>query len=62
MADALDLRHRLPQTWAIVQTLACEAWVACRVASMTRKLSFDQVALVDEAVARAIGGCAPGRV
>ncbi|SDD50799.1 hypothetical protein [Nocardioides lianchengensis] len=62
MADALDLRHRLPQTWAIVQTLACEVWVACRVASMTRKLTHAQVALVDEAVARAIGGCAPGRV
>jgi hypothetical protein len=29
---------------------------------MTRKLTFAQVALVDEAVSRAIAGCAPGRV
>lgn len=62
MADALDLRHRLPLTWLVVQDLACDAWVACRVASMSRRLALAKAAVVDEAVAAAIGGCAPGRV
>jgi hypothetical protein len=61
MADALDLRHRLPLTWAKVQQLACETWVACKVASMSRSLDRRQVALVDAAVAAAVA-CAPGRV
>jgi len=61
MADALDLRHRLPLTWAKVQQLACETWVACRVASMSRDLDRCRVAVVDAAVAAATA-CAPGRV
>jgi hypothetical protein len=62
MADVLDLRHRLPRTWLRVQELECDAWVAGKVASMSRQLTLAQVALVDEAVAAAIGGLAPGRV
>jgi hypothetical protein len=61
MADALDLRHRLPLTWAKVQELACETWVACKVASMSRGLDRHRVAVVDAAVAAAVA-CAPGRV
>ncbi|WP_244928066.1 hypothetical protein [Nocardioides sp. W7] len=61
MADALDLRHRLPRLWLAVQELACEPWLACRVASMSRGLSRDRIALVDQAVTDAVG-CAPGRV
>lgn len=61
MADALDLRHRLPRLWAKVQELTCETWVACRVASMSRRLTVDQVALVDQAVSDAVA-CAPGRI
>jgi hypothetical protein len=61
MADALDLRHRLPLTWAKVQQLACETWVACKVASMSRGLDRRRVAVVDAAVAAAVA-CAPGRV
>jgi hypothetical protein len=61
MADALDLRHRLPRLWVAVQELACEPWLACRVASMSRALSAAQAALVDEAVSEAVA-CAPGRV
>lgn len=61
MADALDLRHRLPMVWAAVRDLRCETWVACRVASMSRRLTRDQVLLVDQAVAEAVA-CAPGRV
>jgi hypothetical protein len=49
-ADALDLRHRLPVFWGCVQDLACEVWVARKVASMSRKLSKAAVAHVDAAV------------
>lgn len=49
MADALDLRHRMPQTWASVLELACEPWVACKVARMSRRLERDQAGLVDQA-------------
>ncbi len=62
MADVLDLRHRLPLTWAVVESLACDAWVARKVASMSRSLDCFQIALVDAAVADAIGGESPARV
>ncbi|WP_126688170.1 DUF222 domain-containing protein [Nocardioides ferulae] len=62
IADTLDLGHRLPATWRIVQALDCEPWVARRVAVMTRHLPADKVPLVDRAVAKAIGKVAPGKV
>ncbi|MGB0099870.1 MAG: hypothetical protein WBP61_06280, partial [Nocardioides sp.] len=62
IADALDLRHRLPQVWAQVLELACEPWVATKVARMSRRLDRQQVEVVDLAVAAAIGGQSPGRV
>ncbi len=62
LGDALDLRHRLPLTWAQVVALECEPWVACKVARMSRRLDRDQVRCVDRAVAEAIGGESPGRV
>lgn len=62
IADTLDLIHRLPRTWAIVQAGDCEPWVARRVAVMTRPLLADTVGLVDRAVARAIAGHAPTTV
>ncbi len=62
MADALDLRHRLPRTWAVVLTGQCEVWVARRVAAMSRRLSEDRVGLVDAAVAPSLAGDSPSRV
>ena len=62
LADTLDLQHRLPRTWAHVTALACEAWVARKVATLTRALPADRVGLVDRAVARAITGHAPATV
>ncbi|CUR59420.1 conserved hypothetical protein [metagenome] len=62
MADALDLRHRLPRVWALVEDLQAEAWVARKVATMSRRLDRFQVAVVDAAVSAAIGGEAPSRV
>ncbi len=61
LADAFDLRHRLPSVWAGVRALECEVWVARKVASMSRRLTAAQVVVVDEAVAAALGQ-APGRI
>ena len=62
VADVLDLRHRLPGTWALVRSLEAEPWLARRVASLSRHLSAEVVHVVDEAVAAAITGEAPSRV
>ena len=62
LADALDLRHRLPRTWAILLAGDCEPWVARRVASASRRLDRHQIRIVDAAVADAITGESPGRV
>lgn len=62
MGDVLDLRHRLPLTWTVLQGLGCEAWVALKVARLARPLDRDRVALVDTAVSQVIAGTAPSRV
>lgn len=62
MADALDLMHRLPRTWAIVQAGECEPWVARKVAVTCRALLSEQAGQVDRAVSRAIAGHAPSTV
>ena len=40
MADALDLRHRLPRLWAQVEALAVAPWKTRRVAADTRSLPW----------------------
>src|SRR5215217_3403644 len=62
VADALDLRHRLPLTWAEVRALRAEAWVARKVASLTRGLAPAAAAVVDAVVAEAIVGESPTKV
>ncbi len=62
VADALDLRHRLPKTWAVVQDGHCEVWLARRVAAISRALDQTQVGIVDAAVADSITGDSPSRV
>ncbi|HEY1119723.1 MAG TPA: DUF222 domain-containing protein [Acidimicrobiales bacterium] len=62
VADALDLRHRLPRCWAAVRELACEAWLVRKIAGLSRHLDPDQAGLVDAAVAPALRSQAPGRV
>ncbi len=62
IADALDLRHRLPLTWAAMRTGVIDAWVPRRVAKMSRHLPFDRVGVVDRAVARMVGREAAGRI
>ena len=51
IADALDLRHRLPLLWRRVQTGDVRVWVARKVAVRTRHLSQNAAARVDETVA-----------
>jgi hypothetical protein len=62
VADSLDLRHRLPLTWVEVQGLRAEVWVARKVAVLTRELAPAAAAVVDAAVADAIGGESPAKV
>jgi hypothetical protein len=62
VADTLDLQHRLPRTWAVLERLACEPWVARKVASLSRALPAATVGIVDTAVAAAIAGHAPSTV
>lgn len=62
IADALDLAHRLPGCWAAVQRLEGEVWVARRIARLTHRLTPDQAALVDAAVAPVLGSLSAGRV
>jgi hypothetical protein len=62
IADVLDLHHRLPLTWQVVSRLEADAWIARRVASMSRALPLAVVGVVDRAVAAALGHQAPSRV
>jgi Domain of unknown function (DUF222) len=50
IADALDLRNRLPRLWTTVRQGRVAAWKARRVAAATRALTAPQVAEVDEVV------------
>ena len=62
IADVLDLQHRLPLVWAKVASLEAEAWVARKVASMTRAVPLAVIDVVDRAVAAIIGTESPTRV
>jgi hypothetical protein len=62
IADILDLRHRLPATFAVMVALECESWVARKVAVTSRHLSADTVGIVDRAIAAVIAGESPALV
>lgn len=62
MADAVDLRHRLPHTWAAVQEHRLDAWVARQISTKTRELDFDSARWVDEQVADKLGALPTGRL
>jgi hypothetical protein len=62
VADALDLRHRLPSWWAAVQELRLEAWVARKAASLSRELDQFAVRVVDAALPDDLGEVSPGRL
>jgi hypothetical protein len=52
MADALDLRHRLPVLWGRICAGEVKPWIGRKVAQATRQLSAAAVELVDVTVAR----------
>ncbi len=54
MADALDLRHRLPELWQLICVGRVASWRARKVAQATRHLSRDSAMHVDAAVAGVI--------
>ena len=56
MADALDLRHRLPGLWQLIIASRVRVWQARKVAQATRHLSLDAAKQVDAGVAQAIIG------
>ncbi len=61
MADALDLRHRLPELWLLIVAGGVSSWKARMVAQATRQLSRSAAMHVDAAVAGAITSLPWGR-
>ena len=61
MADALDLRHRLPELWRLIVAGGVPVWKARKVAQTTRHLSRSAAMQVDAAVAAAITALPWGR-
>ena len=57
IADALDLQHRLPKIWRLVEELAVEPWKARQVAQATHPLSKAAAAYVDEQLAPRLASC-----
>ena len=55
IADALDLRYRLPRLWDRVSTGGVRAWQARRIAEQTRPLSWEACADVDHALSDVVG-------
>jgi hypothetical protein len=62
IADALDLRRRLPSIWAAAQAGQVPAYQARRIASATRHLTAEQAATVDQRVAPSLGAVSWGRL
>lgn len=59
MADALDVRHRLPMVWGRVREGEVAVWLARKVAKATRHLSLEAAAFVDAAVVEVADGRLP---
>ena len=55
IADALDVRYRLPRLWDRVRTGGVRAWQARKVAETTRLLSAEAAADLDYALADSVG-------
>src|SRR6476661_5667008 len=51
VAEAVELRHRLPRLWALVQSGGLQAWKARQVAKATTMLSGEAVGFVDRHLA-----------
>src|SRR5512132_4273806 len=55
IADALDLRYRLPRLWGRVVTGGVRAWQVRKIAEQTRCLSWQACADVDHALSDFVG-------
>ena len=55
IADALDLRYRLPRLWGRVLTGGVRAWQARKIAEQTRTLSWEACVNVDHALSDFVG-------
>ena len=55
IADALDLRYRLPRLWERVRTGGVRAWQARKVAEATRLLSWQAASNLDHALSDSVG-------
>jgi len=63
IADALDLRHRLPALWHYATvTLTLPDWVARKIARTTRDLTGAQIATVDSRLAEVAETLPPSRL
>src|SRR6478672_389818 len=51
VAEAVELRYRLPRLWALIQSGDLQAWKGRQVAKATTQLSRDAVAFVDRHLA-----------
>jgi hypothetical protein len=61
IADALDLRYRLPRLWRQVQAGQVRAWQARKVAEQTRPLTWEACAEIDAQLSGVIGMLPWGR-
>lgn len=57
IADALDLQHRLPRIWRLVEDLAVDPWKARQVAQATHALSRAAAGYVDDQLAPRLASC-----
>jgi hypothetical protein len=62
LVDTLNLVHRMPETWKVVQTGAAEVHIARRVARISSHLPLAVMPVVDTSVARIIAHESGGRV
>jgi hypothetical protein len=62
IADALDLRQRLPSIWRAAQAGHVPAYQARHIAKATRHLTLDQAALVDHKITPSLGAVSFGRL
>ncbi|MFI5706873.1 DUF222 domain-containing protein [Kribbella sp. NPDC051620] len=62
MGQALALRHRLPRTWAQVESGHATAWKACNIATACRELSEEAASIVDRRVASIVDTLSPLRL
>src|SRR5699024_7951855 len=62
LADALDVRHRLPELWGRVERVEVEAWQARTIAQTTPPLTVAQARRADARVAGVVGRLPWGRL